>query len=384
MCFKVFYMSIADMPQHATSGQFFKSIWRRASAPDAVLGAGTLIYLVIGSLFLIHTGQNPLVVLTAVTQAFSFAANLAGHVLPVWLLVSGVTIIAFLRPVRRHLTSRWVPSMAAVVYCSVFTCMFSSVKVNMPEVMPFWADDVLTRLDVALHFGHTPHDLLGALSGLDTTGLATFYLNSWILPATFFPVLLVACDPDPQRRRQFILLWMAAWVLIGNVAAVAFLSYGPIFADLFPGGLEEAHAGALALVEREDAGRLLAVKTRLWAAYSGEAGVVGSGISAFPSVHISMATVFGLYIHRLGRDLSRRLSSAPVARSLPILSAVLGAFCVLIYGVLSVYLGWHYAVDGYASVLIMVGLYRVMVSARVPVADKWSASGRVAVAAPMR
>ncbi len=364
-------MATVEM-QSGPIAQSLNSFWSRATAPDVVLGVGTFVYLLVGSLFLVLAGTNPLVVLTAVAEAFSFAADLTGRIVPAWVLMLVVGMFAFVGPMRRHLKARFVPAMAAIVYCSVFTCMFSMVKTNMSEFMPYWADALFTRFDVALHFGQPAHNLFGALSEFDTSKLATFYLNSWILPATFFPVLLVACDPDPARRRQFILLWMAAWVLVGNVMALAFLSYGPIFADLFPSDLTEAHAGALALFEREDAAGLLSVKTRLWMAYSGSEGAVGSGISAFPSVHISMATVFGLYIYRLGRDLAGgpRLSRT-VLRYIPVLSAQLGAGYIFVYFALSVYLGWHYAVDGYVSLLIISGLYAKLASARLPVMGSW-------------
>jgi len=71
----------------------------------------------------------------------------------------------------------------------------------------------------------------------------------------------------------------------------------------------------------------------LWNAFVNKEPGLGSGISAFPSLHVSMATLFALAAFRLRR-------SAGFLMAAYLLFIVVG----------SVHLGWHYAVDGYFSI----------------------------------
>lgn len=68
----------------------------------------------------------------------------------------------------------------------------------------------------------------------------------------------------------------------------------------------------------------------------------GSGISAFPSVHVAIAALLALYGWERG----------------PLWAALSGAYCLIIL-FLSVYLGWHYAVDGYFSILALWLMWRL-------------------------
>lgn len=351
-------MYYSDTPAQAPTLASLGAFWRRLNPTENILPIGTFIYLFLGSVFLLATGTNPLIVLASVTDAFSFAGGVTLGIVPHWLIALIALAFVVIGPMRRNLMARFVPTLSALVYCSVFTIMFTVVKGNMPVIMPFWADSAFTQMDKVLHFGRTPHEFFGWMSGFDTSVLARFYFNSWVLLATFFPVGLIACDPNAERRRQFILLWMAAWVVLGNLVAVMFLSYGPIFADVFPHGLADAHPGPLALFDRADVHLLKAIKTQLWLAYSTDQEMLGSGISAFPSVHVGMATVIGLYMFRVGQDIARGLPRVKhVVRASAVVSA---AAYIFTYFALSVYLGWHYAVDGYASFAIIVALYWVV------------------------
>ncbi|WP_348626143.1 phosphatase PAP2 family protein [Mesorhizobium sp. LNJC403B00] len=78
----------------------------------------------------------------------------------------------------------------------------------------------------------------------------------------------------------------------------------------------------------------------VWSGYIG--ATPGSlGISAFPSMHVAMAVLFALYATRRSR----------------LAGLLMWAFAAIIM-VGSVVLGWHYAVDGYASVLISIAIWK--------------------------
>ena len=82
------------------------------------------------------------------------------------------------------------------------------------------------------------------------------------------------------------------------------------------------------------------MKKALWNVYVDHGQAFGSGISAFPSVHVAMAVVTSLYLAERSRWL------APV-----------GIAFVAIILFMSVYSGFHYAIDGYASILVVATAY---------------------------
>jgi membrane-associated phospholipid phosphatase len=77
----------------------------------------------------------------------------------------------------------------------------------------------------------------------------------------------------------------------------------------------------------------LAGQEYLWTIYEKGILVWGSGISAMPSVHVSMAFLYVLLTYR----------RHPIA---------FWAFCLyaLLIMIGSIHLGWHYAVDGYVAI----------------------------------
>lgn len=76
----------------------------------------------------------------------------------------------------------------------------------------------------------------------------------------------------------------------------------------------------------------------LWQNYESSTVGLGSGISAMPSLHVALTTLSALLLSRLSRT-----------------AGVLAWAYLALILVGSVHLGWHYAIDGYASI-IAVGL----------------------------
>ncbi len=82
------------------------------------------------------------------------------------------------------------------------------------------------------------------------------------------------------------------------------------------------------------------IQSYLWTSYEARALLFGSGISAFPSVHLGIATLTALYLFERQRYLL-----------LP------GIAFVAVILFLSVYSGYHYAIDGYFSIVAVIGLW---------------------------
>ncbi|WP_417271002.1 phosphatase PAP2 family protein [Celeribacter sp.] len=325
-----------------------------------LLGLITAAYISLGIIYLIALGDNPIEVFQSFVFAFPQFIALAMLLVPAWALVLLCVGFVWLCRIRNMDLGKLREVMVAIVYCTVFTFMFSLVKNKLPLVNSFWADPMFTELDKMLHFGMNPRDFLEWLSFASTRNLSTFYFNGWVFFATYLPVLLVAFDTNKQRARTFTLLWAACWVVLGNFIAVVFMSAGPIFAGLLPSISPSDHAAVMGMLARDDASMLHSVRDVLWHAYAEDQSQAASGISAFPSVHVGMATVVGLYILRLGRDLQTVLPATPLRHVVRVTSCLASVVIVGVFMVLSVYLGWHYAVDGYASIMVMTGLYWMM------------------------
>jgi membrane-associated phospholipid phosphatase len=84
----------------------------------------------------------------------------------------------------------------------------------------------------------------------------------------------------------------------------------------------------------------------LWALHLAGSDGFGSGISAFPSMHVALISLMAMF----ATEHNRRLGIA---------AWVYVAFIVAS----STYLGWHYAVDGYAAIILVAMVYWAVRSA---------------------
>lgn len=211
---------------------------------------------------------------------------------------------------------------------------FGTWKAHLGRTRPYLWDERLMRLDRALHGGHHPWELLQPLLGrpIVTAAIDTLYY-AW-LP-------LLACVLGWQlwssRRRlraQFFLTFALAWFVLGVGMATAFASAGPCYFLEVTGDPSPYRAlfEYLANVSRDIATPTL--QQHLWTLHAAGAADQFTGISAMPSMHVAMPVLYTLAALRVSRPLAAAF-------------ALYGL--VILVG--SVHLGWHYAVDGYASII---------------------------------
>jgi hypothetical protein len=207
--------------------------------------------------------------------------------------------------------------------------MFVNLKQFVPALNPALYDSPLWRLDAWLHFGLEPAAFVSDWAG--ENGWMDFLDQAYVL---FFPaqlvvplLFLVSRRLRPERARFFFalcLLWMA-----GGLVYVLWPSLGPVYyrpSRFF--WLEEApYARHLQLTLLQDY-----VRFRGDPAYY--ALKLSHGVAALPSMHIGVLAFFAIATHRL------RLASL-----------VLWLLTAITF-VGSLALAWHYAIDGYAGVLL--------------------------------
>lgn len=244
----------------------------------------------------------------------------------------------------RVILSRW----RDIAYLSAGVVLlqvgFSFTRNMIPIVVPYYADPALADLDRWLHFGTDPWRwFYGAGGALFPVDLAlSIYIGLWSTLAIAFPVLLALADGSAERKRRFLILFLFCFLGIGTVLATGFASVGPIFYDRLLGGDRFAELVAAHSAAGYDASGFGLTQEFLWKAYIGN-NALGGGMSAFPSVHLAVATLMAIYLAE------RSLWLLPV-----------GVLFVAAILVISVGSGYHYAVDGYASILLVLGAWGVL------------------------
>jgi membrane-associated phospholipid phosphatase len=246
------------------------------------------------------------------------------------------------------LTFRLGLRFVTTLFLAILVCsMLEGWRVSIPAIHPFAWDARLDRLDAILHGGVRPWRLAHALmhSAVATDWLPDLvdwtYSKGWFF-ANIGILLTLPLGPVGPRGQRVLVAYVLQLAILGSVLAVVFSSAGPIY---FPAVVAPTHYTALPPsldVHLHTTGLLTArqYQTYLWTQYrAGNAGLT-TGITAFPSLHVSSATLLALAL-RSWRPWAGLVGWTFVALTL------LG----------SVYLGWHYAVDGYASILGMLGIW---------------------------
>lgn len=262
----------------------------------------------------------------------------------IWSLRSSSPIRAFGELLRKVISPHTVAGLFLFATLTVFMGVFTSIKSMLPDLVPFFADQQLADIDRMLHGGRAPWryttawvppQLVPALEYVYHLVWGLF-LSAATLAALLLPRLRMV-------RSQYLWAFLIAWPLLGNILAAALMSAGPVYYEEVTGA--QRFAGLEAYLQRHSMVEHL--RTMLWKYHeSGHAGL-GSGISAFPSMHVANATLFVLLAAHMGN-------------AVRVFAVLYGA--VIMFA--SVHLGWHYAIDGYISIaaiaLIWLGVGRLL------------------------
>lgn len=253
--------------------------------------------------------------------------------------------LAFSRMFSVHRMACLVSGMALLMGLMIFQGSFTSIKNILPimhDGFPF--DRVQADIDRLIHFGVDPWYPLVTWGGSDTIrSVVEWNYNVLWFILCFGGLFYVVTSPRARAvRTRYVVMFMSTWAICGNLVAGLFLSAGPAFYGAVTGD-PDRFAELTAFLAQSTTGASSAsnFQAYLWERYeSGTAGF-GSGISAFPSVHVALIVMNALFLF----DKSKRLGS---------LAFLYCGFIVLS----SVYLGWHYAIDGYVSILVVVAMHQ--------------------------
>lgn len=301
----------------------------------------TAAYLIFAILFAPIFMDGGMTGFLAVTRS----AILLWHTGKYFLIGILIGLVLLVLTVDKHVLRARLPVIGLALAASVFIhAGFTILKNVMSFITPYFADTFIANVDRALHFGVDPWVIAHWMGDYLPTNLMIYsYLTIWALPAFALPVIIALTDGDKARMSRTLILYAVAWIFVGNVMAFGGLSVGPVYFDRLLGGDRFAELTTALVQTGVTSSGLGKTQAALWEIYSGQSALIGSGISAFPSVHVAIATVAAIYMWERSKYL------APLA--------VTFLFFTLY---LSIFTGYHYAVDGYVSIIVIFGLWWVL------------------------
>ena len=233
--------------------------------------------------------------------------------------------------------------IVGVLFGSALLCSsFIIIKTTIPLMVPFWADPMLAGWDRALFGGVDGYAWSHQYAPYVSAGWAMmFYMPVWAVSMLLFPAFVVLVETDMARKQKYLAIYFYSWLVLGLVLATLMSSAGPIYYDRLLGAevFAAMHESLAGIGFERTAAHML--QEGLWKAYEADGGqqLRGSDISAFPSMHVAMATLWGCYLAERSKWL------APVGFAYA---------AVILF--LSVFTGWPYAVDGIFSAVAILAV----------------------------
>ena len=295
----------------------------------------------------IRTGVLPLAILSYAALALAMAPAtylsmaqsyfMQAVILPLVLCICLPLFAVLRRPaapfsLMREVLVKGTPRLVVVaaMFC-IGLSAFTTFKLAIPGLVPFYADTLLADIDAWLHHGN-PGEFAHAIVP-DWAQYPLGYLYGPVWATLWFGLLaFVSLHDNGNLRRRYFWSMALTICLLGTVAATAFSSVGPIFYAEFVEPTRFADLTA-AIGESAVGDYMAQVSGYLLAGYHSGVGKMGTGISAMPSMHLAIATLNACMLSSLNR-------TAGIAGWVYVALILLG----------SVYLGWHYAIDGYFSI----------------------------------
>ncbi|MGR5318764.1 phosphatase PAP2 family protein [Vibrio sp. DNB22_19_1] len=233
---------------------------------------------------------------------------------------------------------------------SLFISSFSTAKSMIPLVNPFKYDALFHDIDAWIFGGQAPWTIVHrVLDSPFLTMIINYCYNIWFLLQWGILCYFILASRSKQRS-CYLVSWILCWLLLGMIAATILSSAGPAFLSRLDSNIHDYDELMNLLHQQHDwliangYHGLFALDTQdeLWDSYANGKEMLGGGISAMPSMHVSMSVLMALGMNSVNRTLG----------------LVFGLYGgVILVG--SVALGWHYFSDGLVSIVLTVLIWKM-------------------------
>ncbi|WP_162925200.1 phosphatase PAP2 family protein [Aurantiacibacter odishensis] len=234
---------------------------------------------------------------------------------------------------------RALPLLLAV---ALFMPTFSAMKSAIPLFNEFAWDSEFIAWDAAIH-GTDPWRLLQPVLGFPVaTALLALAYHVWVLLIYPGSVYFAVYVRDDRLVLRYFTAFFLIWFLLGIALATWLASVGPVFLEPILGDprfLEQT--GYLVRANEVVPIMVLPVQEQLLAGYEAGLHGLGRGITAMPSMHVALAFLFWIAARQINQTFGR---------------VMLGFMLIVLIG--SVHLAYHYAVDGYVSVVLTLIVWK--------------------------
>jgi len=269
-------------------------------------------------------------------------------VVPIWFFVTRSRYQNVMNALRWLKHRNWLEifllrlPLAILVIAPIGTIMLH-FKTNIPNLAAYSWDHYFAEVDRALFFGYDPWVLSHMI--FNHYELTKFIDNIYVVwfVVQQFGLLYIAFLPLRSRLRlTFLISFCLNWILGGVVLAIMLPAAGPVYMEaLYGDPMFRPLTDLLHQQSRFVSLQALAIQELLWDGLT-KPDVDPLGISAFPSLHVEAAVSFAC----LGFAVDRRVGW------------LLSVFSGFIF-IGSVHLGWHYAIDGVAGVILAIVFWHI-------------------------
>lgn len=216
--------------------------------------------------------------------------------------------------------------------------IYCNIKQAIPRINPHITDDMLLRMDIVLHLGINPMRALVSALGHPTVSMLIDKLYVvWYLVKIPTLVLFIVV-PNRKLSERFFGAYFLLWML-GGFSALLAPSLGPVYLH------HEWFDGVAKPIATSLQGTLISHYLQVIDNPERYRVYIYEGVAAFPSLHVGVVVLFALFL----------------ARVHPALGILMGIYAVIVQ-IGSVFLGWHYAIDGYFAALLAFILYRAFMN----------------------
>ncbi len=310
--------------------------------PELKKTAATPVFSIVTFLFTLYS-LVAFALLHARGVDFTLFAYAGILVQPIGIVIFAALYLGWPRTVKDKLARFYnrdfiFSGLLLVVITLLFQSVYLSFKTSFTDFVPFHADEWLMEADRALHFGKIPWQLIAPVfSNAAAVYVIDFLYTFWLLLNLFIVLQQAFASKTPELRATFFLSYYLVWIVLGTMIALAASSAGPCYFQ-YESSLPNPYDGQMAFLNglhQKSELSALSFQVTLWDNHAKGLGGIINGISAFPSIHVAMAVIFAL----IGRHYGRLVRWGGYVY-----------LAVILIG--SVVLNWHYAVDGYASILL--------------------------------